>query len=40
MVSGNVLYCLDEVNAKNMAKDFALCRAWALDGVQAIEGLR
>lgn len=40
MVSGDVLYCLDEVNAKNLLKDFLLCRAWALDGMQAIEGMK
>lgn len=40
MVSRDVLYCLDEVNAKNLAKDWALCKAWALDGVNVIEGMR
>ena len=40
VVSGDVLYCLDEVNAKNLAKDWALCKAWAREGVQLIDGLR
>lgn len=40
VVSGDVLYCLNEVSAKNLLKDFALCRAWANEGVIAIEGMR
>ena len=40
LVSGDILYCLDEVNAKNLAKDWALCKAWAIEGVQFLDGLR
>lgn len=40
LVSGNILYCLDEVNVKNFAKDWALCMAWAKDGIQILDGLR
>ena len=40
LVSGDILYCLDEVNAKNLAKDWALCKAWAIEGVQLLDGLR
>ena len=40
LVSSDVLYCLDEVNAKNLAKDWALCKAWAIEGVQLLDGLR
>lgn len=40
LVSGDVLYCLDAVNAKNFAKDWTLCQAWANEGVNVIEGMR
>lgn len=40
VVPGDVLYCLDEVNAKNLAKDWALCKAWANEGVHLLDGLR
>lgn len=40
VVSGNVLYCLDEVNAKNLMKDWALCRDWAQEGVRKLTSLQ
>lgn len=40
LVSGDVLYCLDAVNARNLLKDFALCKGWALEAVDTIEGMR
>ena len=40
LVSGDVLYCLREVDAKNLLKDKALGDAWCAQGVQIIEGLR
>jgi len=40
VVSGDVLYCLDEVNAKNLMKDFALCKGWGREGAITLDGMR
>ena len=41
LVPRPVRYCFcSERDVRNFAKDWALCRAWARDGVHIIEGLR
>lgn len=41
MVPCQVYYCFaSDDDVRNFASDWALCRAWALEGVGAIEGMR
>lgn len=41
MVPGKVYYCFaSDDDVRNFASDWTLCRAWALDGAQAIEGMK